>query len=320
MYEQAEPVRTPQAGSGREQNNRPRAPYPDPPGRRGNTIGHNGCNVEMCEQAEPVRTPQAGSGREQNVGPRAAYQDRTARQSNTSGGGKHASHAYQEKQDTSSNVYEEAEAVKLENISGDVPYGTDTSTDTDKAEQDGARGRRVCYMAAAMAIIVTLGIVVGVLLMFVIHGTSNNEKDIPVTITITITASVMDRGYKTNQSDAMEQRFNEKTNLTEVSGKKGPDIDQNNDMAVLFFASSEENYVSRLFHRQTHTIRVVSSPSPQYGVLGLVMGGLGGNVTVQRKVEPRMTLTRVREEGSEERQHDREGKDDDEVGEPAGLI
>ncbi|KAI8491249.1 histone H3-K27 trimethylation [Branchiostoma belcheri] len=52
------------------------------------------------------------------------------------------------------------------------------------------------------------------------------------------------------------------------------------------------------------------------GVLGLVMGGLGGNVTVQRKVEPRMTLTRVREEGSEERQHDREGKDDDEVGEP----
>ncbi|KAI8491252.1 hypothetical protein Bbelb_308850 [Branchiostoma belcheri] len=53
-----------------------------------------------------------------------------------------------------------------------------------------------------------------------------------------------------------------------------------------------------------------------FGVLGLVMGGLGGNVTVQRKVEPRMTLTRVREEGSEERQHDREGKDDDEVGEP----
>ncbi|KAI8516869.1 hypothetical protein Bbelb_054500 [Branchiostoma belcheri] len=42
------------------------------------------------------------------------------------------------------------------------------------------------------------------------------------------------------------------------------------------------------------------------------MGGLGGNVTVQRKFEPRMTLTRVREEGSEERQHDREGKDDDE--------
>ncbi|KAI8506608.1 hypothetical protein Bbelb_160350 [Branchiostoma belcheri] len=41
---------------------------------------------------------------------------------------------------------------------------------------------------------------------------------------------------------------------------------------ILFFASSEENYVSR--------------------VLGLVMGGLGGNVTVQRKVEPRMTLTR----------------------------
>ncbi|KAI8522136.1 hypothetical protein Bbelb_018900 [Branchiostoma belcheri] len=29
------------------------------------------------------------------------------------------------------------------------------------------------------------------------------------------------------------------------------------------------------------------------------MGGLGGNVTVQRKVEPRMTLTRVREESDE---------------------
>ncbi|KAI8480638.1 hypothetical protein Bbelb_416500 [Branchiostoma belcheri] len=128
MYEQAAPVRTPQAGSDREQNNRPRAPYPEPPGHRGNTSGHVGCNVEMYEQAAPVRTPQAGSDREQNVGERAPYPDPPDRRGNTSGRGKHASHAYQEDKETSSNVYEEAEAVKLENISGDAAHGTDTST------------------------------------------------------------------------------------------------------------------------------------------------------------------------------------------------
>ncbi|KAI8482798.1 hypothetical protein Bbelb_394600 [Branchiostoma belcheri] len=126
MYEQAEPVRTPQAGSDREQKNRPRAPYLDPPARRGNTSGHVGCNVKMYEQAEPVSSPQAGSGREQNVGPRAPYQDPPGRRGNTSGHvnrGKHASHEFQ-RQDTSLNLYEEVESVKLKNISGDAAYET----------------------------------------------------------------------------------------------------------------------------------------------------------------------------------------------------
>ncbi|KAI8515785.1 hypothetical protein Bbelb_065980 [Branchiostoma belcheri] len=129
MYEQAEPVRTPQTGSGREQNSRPRAPYPDPPARRGNTGGHDGCDVEMYEQAEPVRTPQAGSGREQNNRPRAPNQDPPGHRGNSSG---HVGpgEQYQEGQDSFSNVYEKAESVKLKNISGDVNFGTDTSTGT----------------------------------------------------------------------------------------------------------------------------------------------------------------------------------------------
>ncbi|KAI8482797.1 hypothetical protein Bbelb_394590 [Branchiostoma belcheri] len=85
MYEQAEPVGTLKPGSDREHNNRPRAPYPDPPGRRGNTSGHASCNVEMYEQAAPVRTPQAGSDREQNNRPRTPYPDPSGRRGNTGG-------------------------------------------------------------------------------------------------------------------------------------------------------------------------------------------------------------------------------------------
>ncbi|KAI8498093.1 hypothetical protein Bbelb_240370 [Branchiostoma belcheri] len=101
MYEQAEPVRTPQAGSGREQNNRSRAPYPDPPARRGNASGHVGCNAKIYEQAEPVRTPQAGSGREQNNRSRASYPDPPARRGNASG---HVG--------CNAKIYEQAEPVR----------------------------------------------------------------------------------------------------------------------------------------------------------------------------------------------------------------
>ncbi|KAI8498213.1 hypothetical protein Bbelb_241570 [Branchiostoma belcheri] len=113
--------------------------------------------MKMYEKAEPVRTPQAESGREQNNKPRAS----PARRGNASGHvgpGKQACHRYQEDDDSSPNVYEEAEAVKLENISGDAPHGTDTSTDADTTQPDGARvkSRRVCYIAAALAVVGTL--------------------------------------------------------------------------------------------------------------------------------------------------------------------
>ncbi|KAI8515779.1 hypothetical protein Bbelb_065920 [Branchiostoma belcheri] len=260
MYEQAEPVRTPQAGSGREQNNRPRAPYPDPPGRRGNTSGHDGCNVKMYEQAEPVRTPQAGSGREHNVGPRAPYhfppgsrgntgghdgcnvemyeqaepvrtpqagfgreqnnrprapyQDPPGSRGNTSGHvnrGKHASHKFKQ-QDTSLNLYEEAESVKLENISGDAAYKTDKSTDTDRTQRNEAKGRCscTCYMTSGLAVLSTLLIVGIILLMSINDEINNHEKDIP---DISTTVVAMDLGHKPNQTDTMEQRLNEKTNM-----------------------------------------------------------------------------------------------------------
>ncbi|KAI8513811.1 hypothetical protein Bbelb_081350 [Branchiostoma belcheri] len=123
MYEEAEPVRTPQAGSDRKQ------PSHDPPGRLGNTNGH----VHR---------------------------------------GKQAGHENKGGQGTSSNVYEEAEVVKLENISGDVPYGTDTSTDTDTTQRVGAR---VYCMVAALAVVVALAITGPILLMF-INGGYNHEE------------------------------------------------------------------------------------------------------------------------------------------------
>ncbi|KAI8517917.1 hypothetical protein Bbelb_039340 [Branchiostoma belcheri] len=137
MYEQAEPVRTPQAGSGRERNVRPRAPYPDPPDRRGNTSGHVGRGKQACRK-------------------------------------------YQEEEDTSSNVYEKAETVKLENIPRDAPYGTDTSTDADPSPPVGARvkGRRVCYIAAALAVVATLAIV-GITVLIFINETYNQQEFTP---------------------------------------------------------------------------------------------------------------------------------------------
>ncbi|KAI8498240.1 hypothetical protein Bbelb_241840 [Branchiostoma belcheri] len=129
MYEQAAPVRTPQTVSGREQNNRPWAPYPDPPARRGNTSGH-------------------GDPGEQ----------------------------YQEGQDSFSNVYEKAESVKLKNTSGELNFGTDTSTDTDTTQPDAARSRYVCHIAAGLAVLGTLVTVVVILLMFINNGTYHREK------------------------------------------------------------------------------------------------------------------------------------------------
>ncbi|KAI8515762.1 hypothetical protein Bbelb_065750 [Branchiostoma belcheri] len=163
MYEQAEPVRTPPAGSGREHNNRPRAPYPDPPARRGNASGH----VDPGEQA---------------------------------------CHMNQEEEDTSSNVYEEAEAVKLENISGDVPHGTDTSTDTEVTPQGKAKSRRVCYMAAVLG---TLVIVCAIVLMSINYGTYKHGKEKP---NIPTAVDTMNLGHKENQTGTIEH-LKEKTNM-----------------------------------------------------------------------------------------------------------
>ncbi|KAI8493095.1 hypothetical protein Bbelb_290990 [Branchiostoma belcheri] len=164
MYEQAEPVRTPQAGSDREQNTRPRAPYHDPPDRRRNTRGHVGL-------------------------------------------GNSASQGH-----TSSNVYEDAEAVKLENISGDGPHETDTSTDTETPPYDGAKGHRVFYSTAALAVSGTLGIVCAILLTSINQRTYKHQKDKPH---IPTTVDTMTLGYKQNETATMEQRLNEKTNMTE---------------------------------------------------------------------------------------------------------
>ncbi|XP_078665151.1 sushi, von Willebrand factor type A, EGF and pentraxin domain-containing protein 1-like [Branchiostoma floridae x Branchiostoma belcheri] len=164
MYEQAEPVRTPQAGSEREQNTRPRAPYSDPPDRRRrNTRGHVGL-------------------------------------------GNSASQGH-----TSSNVYEEAEAVKLENISGDGPHETDTSTDTETPPYNGAKGHHVFYRAAALAVLGTLVIVCAILLTSINQRTYKHQKDKPY---IPTTVDAMTLGYKLNQTATMEQRLNEKTNMT----------------------------------------------------------------------------------------------------------
>ncbi|KAI8483461.1 hypothetical protein Bbelb_387930 [Branchiostoma belcheri] len=155
MYEEAEPVRTPQAGSDRKQ------PSHDPPGRLGNTNGH----VHR---------------------------------------GKQACHEYKGGQGTSSNVYEEAEVVKLKNISGDVPYGTDTSTDTETTQHVGAR---VYCMVAALAVVVALAITGPILLMF-INGGYNHEEDISHVPT---TVGAFNLEHKQNQTAAMEQRLTEKT-------------------------------------------------------------------------------------------------------------
>ncbi|KAI8498129.1 hypothetical protein Bbelb_240730 [Branchiostoma belcheri] len=130
----------------------------------------------MYEQAEPVRTPQAGSGRECNVKPQAPYQDPLVRRGNASGRGKHASQENKEKQGMS-NVYEEAEAVKLKNISGDGPHGTDTSTDTDTKHE--AKGRRICYIATALAVLGTL-VVVGIVVLMFINKAHGQEKPFAV--------------------------------------------------------------------------------------------------------------------------------------------
>ncbi|XP_078665967.1 sulfotransferase 1A1-like [Branchiostoma floridae x Branchiostoma belcheri] len=128
------------------------------------------CAVKMYEEAEPVRTPQAGSDRKQ------PSHDPPGRLGNFNGHvhrGKQACHEYKGGQGTSSNVYEEAEVVKLKNISGDVPYGTDTSTDTDTTPHVGAR---VYCLVAALAVVVALAITGPILLMF-IKGAYNHEED-----------------------------------------------------------------------------------------------------------------------------------------------
>ncbi|KAI8513830.1 hypothetical protein Bbelb_081540 [Branchiostoma belcheri] len=155
MYEEAEPVRTPQAGSDRKQ------PSHDPPGRLGNTDGHVHRGKQACHE---------------NIGG----------------------------QGTSSNVYEEAEVVKLKNISGDVPYGTDTSTDTDTTPHVGAS---VYCMVAALAVVVALAITGPILLMF-INGGYNHEEDISH---IPTTVGAFNLEHKQNQTAAMEQRLIEKT-------------------------------------------------------------------------------------------------------------
>ncbi|KAI8495120.1 hypothetical protein Bbelb_271060 [Branchiostoma belcheri] len=157
MYEQAEPVSTPQAGSGREQNNRPRAPYPDPPAGRGNTSGH-------------------------------------------AGPGKQACHRYQDECDMSTNLYGEAEAVKLENLSVDAPYGTDTSTDTDTAQPDEAKGRRVCYIATAR--VVGYLVIVGIILLITINETYNQQKDIS---RISTTVDALNMLHGQNQTGDIER-------------------------------------------------------------------------------------------------------------------
>ncbi|KAI8515764.1 hypothetical protein Bbelb_065770 [Branchiostoma belcheri] len=202
MFEQAEPVRTPQVELDREQNNRPRAPYPDPSGRRGNTSGYVGCNVEMYEQAEPVRTPQAWSGREHNNRPRAPYPDPPARRDNTGGHvgrDKQACQRYQLEEDSTSNVYEEAESVKLKNISGDAPFETDSSTDT--AQPGKAKSRRVCYIAAALAVVTTL-VIVGIILLITIYETYDQQTDISTAM------DALNRGHGQNQTESFE-RLNE---------------------------------------------------------------------------------------------------------------
>ncbi|KAI8483443.1 hypothetical protein Bbelb_387750 [Branchiostoma belcheri] len=155
MYEEAEPVRTPQAGSDRKQ------PSHDPPGRLGSTNGHVHRGKQACHENK------GGQG-------------------------------------TSSNIYEEAEVVKLKNIQGDVPYGTDTSTDTDTIQHVGAR---VYCMVAALAVVVALAITGPILLMF-INGGYNHEEDISH---IPTTVGAFNMEHKQNQTAAMERRLIEKT-------------------------------------------------------------------------------------------------------------
>ncbi|KAI8490251.1 hypothetical protein Bbelb_319890 [Branchiostoma belcheri] len=155
----------------------------------------------MYEEAEPVRTPQAGSGRRQ------PSHDPPGRLGNTNGHfhrGKQACHEYKGGQGKSSNVYEEAEVVKLKNISGDVPYGTDTSTDTDTTQHVGAR---VYCMVAALAVVVALAIAGPILVMFIKRG-YNPEEDISHVSTIVGTFNLE---QKQNQTAAMDQRLIEKT-------------------------------------------------------------------------------------------------------------
>ncbi|KAI8483449.1 hypothetical protein Bbelb_387810 [Branchiostoma belcheri] len=159
MYEEAEPVRTPQAGSDRKQ------PSHDPPGRQGNTNGH------------VHRGKQAGLGNKGGQG-------------------------------TSSNVYEEAEVVKLKNISGDVPYGTDTSTDTDTTQHVGAR---VYCMVAALAVVVALAITGPIVLMFINGGYNHEEGRLKNISQIPTTVGAFNLEHKQNQTAAMEQRLIEKT-------------------------------------------------------------------------------------------------------------
>ncbi|XP_019630392.1 PREDICTED: E-selectin-like [Branchiostoma belcheri] len=184
----------------------------------------------MYEQAEPVRTPQAGSGGERNpyskdVRASRACQDAASgvrqgtecqaagtlprspdRRGNTSGHvgrGKQACHKYQEEEDTSSNVYEKAETVKLENIPRDAPYGTDTSTDADPSPPDGARvkGRRVCCIAAALAVVATLA-TVGIILLIFINETNNYKKQEDIS-NIPTTVDALKPGYGQNQTGAI---------------------------------------------------------------------------------------------------------------------
>ena len=83
------------------------------------------CTVQMYEQAQPVRTPVTGSDRRQNSGP--SVQVPPNHRDNTSDPGNHSG-MHGDGPEASSNLYEEAEAVNLKKLSGDEPYGTETST------------------------------------------------------------------------------------------------------------------------------------------------------------------------------------------------
>eukprot|EP00058_Branchiostoma_floridae_P011494 XP_002596982.1 hypothetical protein BRAFLDRAFT_76481 [Branchiostoma floridae] len=167
----------------------------------------------MYEQAQTVRTPVTGSDRKQNSGP--SSQVPPNREGSTSESVDHGNpsgmHGYG--QETSSNVYQEAEPVKLENLSGDLPHVTESSTDTAKPEPDGAVCSRVCCRVAVLAVVVTaVTVMMGiVLLMFVNVGTNRNEQTIPYLAT---TVGIL--ALKQNQTAVMEQGLVQKRNMTAV--------------------------------------------------------------------------------------------------------
>eukprot|EP00058_Branchiostoma_floridae_P006477 XP_002591965.1 hypothetical protein BRAFLDRAFT_79558 [Branchiostoma floridae] len=163
----------------------------------------------MYEQAQPVRTPVTGSDRKQNSGPSAHVPpNRRGNTSESVNHGSNGSRRYRERKETSSNLYEEAEAVKLNNLSGDQPHGTETSTDKTLPPPDGVSGRHICRMVAASAVVATAVTLIVVLPMFINTGTYEDEEDI---FHLSTTVDTLNLGQ--NMTVATEQRLTEKTNM-----------------------------------------------------------------------------------------------------------